>query len=50
MQSKKLAALVIVVLVVLAVSLTGIAWHRAHSPRKALPMLIPGHSGVGNPR
>jgi hypothetical protein len=49
-QWKKLATLVIVVLVALVVSLSGIAWHRAHSPRTSLPMLIPGHSGVGNPR
>ena len=43
MQWKRLATLVTIVLLVLAVSLGWIAWHRAHSPRKVVPILIPGN-------
>ena len=49
-QWKRLATLVTIVLVILAASLAGISWHRAHTPRKMVPMLIPGNPPVRNPR
>ncbi len=42
MQWKRLATLVAIVLVVLVVSLGWISWHRAHTPRKVVPILIQG--------
>lgn len=50
MQWKQLAALVAIVFVTLAVSLAGISWHRAHTPRKVVPILIPVDPPVRNPR
>ncbi len=50
MQWKRLATLVSIVLVILVISLGGIAWHRAHSPRRVIPILIPGNPPVRNAR
>lgn len=50
MQWKRLATLVIIVFVVLVASLAGISWHRAHTPPKTLPMLIPGNPPVRHAR
>jgi hypothetical protein len=49
-QWKRLATLVTIVFAVLAVSLSWISWHRAHTPRKTVPILIPGNPPVRNPR
>jgi hypothetical protein len=49
-QWKRLATLVTIVFVVLAASLAGISWHRAHTPRHVLPILIPANPPVRNPR
>jgi hypothetical protein len=49
-QWKRLATLVTIVFVVLVASLAWISWHRAHTPRKVVPMLIPGNPPVRNPR
>ena len=46
MQWKRLATLVAIVLVTLAVSLAWISWHRARHPCQELPILIPGNPPV----
>ncbi len=48
MQWKRLAILVVVVLIVLSVSLTWIAWRRAYMPLRPSQILI--NPSVRNPR